>query len=213
MGTPARLELNREGKPEGIVAAVEALKTMRTGSDYTIIYYYGPDGGGEVLGDGDEVNAVRERLYSAVLEELKRGRLRDYKRIICFDRGVLANDHELQSGVLRVGTGPGTIDPMLGRHCRAMLQTKGCSLFVAPAVFRSVVVLYGSDMVSLNFDTAESNRGGRTFAGIFFFSDPPNGAIVEQFRQIERTTETRMVAVHKIIFPDETESTAKLATH
>ena len=211
VGNPARLELNREGKPAGIAAAVEALKTMRTGSDLTFMYYYGPDGGGEVLGDGEEVNAVRGTLYNLILEELKRGRIRDFKRIICIDRDVLANDHELQSGVLRVGTGPGTIDPMMGRHCRAMMETNGCSLFVAPAVFRTVVVLYGLDMVSMNVETAENNARRRTFAGVLFFSDPPNGEIVEQFRQIERATERHMVAVHKIVFPEDTAAMAQTA--
>jgi hypothetical protein len=35
--------------------------------------------------------------------ELKLGRLREYKPIICFDHPVLADDHELKSGILRVG--------------------------------------------------------------------------------------------------------------
>jgi hypothetical protein len=45
-----------------------------------------------------------------------------------------------------------------------------------------------------------------------FFYDPPNGEIVEQFRQIERANERRMVAVHKIVFPEDAEPTAELAT-
>lgn len=35
VGTPARIELNREGDPGGLVAVSEALKVMRLGSDYT----------------------------------------------------------------------------------------------------------------------------------------------------------------------------------
>lgn len=211
VGTPARLELNQEGRPAGMVAIVEALKAMRTGSDFTVLYYYGRGGGGEMLGN-EEVNAARGTLYGSILEELKRGRLRDYKRIICFDHDVLANDPELQSGILRVGEGPGTIDRVLAEHCHEMMKTKGCSLYVAPAVFRSIVALFGLEKVSINFETAEQNTGGRTFAGILFFSDPPNGEIVEQFRQIERATERSMVAVHKIVFPKDSESTAKQAT-
>lgn len=145
----------------------------------------------------------REELYSVILEKLKRGTIREYKRIMCFDHDVLANDPELRSGVLRVGEGPGTIDQLSGEHCRLLMETKGCSLFVAPVVFRGVVVLCGVDKVSLNLDTVDPATGGRIAAGIIFFSDPPNGEIVEQFRQIERATERRMVAVHKIVFPED----------
>ena len=42
--------------------------------------------------------------------------------------------------------------------------------------------------------------------------DPPNGEIIEQLRQIERATERRMVAVHKIRFPEDAEPKAELAT-
>ena len=42
--------------------------------------------------------------------------------------------------------------------------------------------------------------------------NPPNGEIIEQLRQIERATERRMVAVHKIRFPEDAEPTADLAT-
>jgi hypothetical protein len=35
------------------------------------------------------------------------------------------------------------------------------------------------------------------------FCDPPNGEIIEQFRQIERSTERRMVAVREIRFPED----------
>jgi hypothetical protein len=45
------------------------------------------------------------------------------------------------------------------------------------------------------------------------FHDPPNGEIIEQLRQLERTAERRMIAVHKIRFPeDEATTAASLAT-
>ena len=75
-----------------------------------------------------------EQVFGAIMEQLKRGRIREYKRIICFDHEVLANDHELKSGVLRVGEGPGTLNESLAEHLRLMLETKGCSVFVAPVV-------------------------------------------------------------------------------
>ena len=118
--------------------------------------------------------------------QVKRGTIREYKRIICFDHDVLANDHELKSGVLRVGEGLGTIDRLMGDHCRLMRETKGCSLYVAPVVYRSVVVLIGVDKLSINVETAAQDTGDRRIAGVFFFSDPPNGEIIEQFRQMER---------------------------
>ena len=96
----------------------------------------------------------------------------------------------------------------MGEHCRQIMETKGCSLYVAPAVLRLNVVLYGVDKVSISVETAERNTGGRLAAGLIFFSGPPNGEIVEQFRQMERETERRMVAVHKIRFPEDAEPTA-----
>src|SRR5216684_4128161 len=39
VGTPARLELNREGEVAALLAIVEAVKTIRPGSDYTVMYY------------------------------------------------------------------------------------------------------------------------------------------------------------------------------
>jgi hypothetical protein len=44
-----------------------------------------------------------------------------------------------------------------------------------------------------------------------FFHDPPNGEIIEQFRQIVRETERRMVAVHKVIFPEDVPANVKAA--
>ena len=143
---------------------------------------------------------------------MKIGRIGEYKRILCFDHDVLANDHELKSGILRVGEGPGTISRQMGNHCRLMMGTKGCSLYVAPAVLRSVVALYGTDKVSISVESVAADTGGRATAGIIFFCDPPNGEIVEQFRQMERETERRMVAVHKIRFPEDAEPKENLAT-
>ena len=83
------------------------------GSTYTVMYWYGSEGGAETS-FVKEVNDIRQKSFSLVREKLKHGTLREYKRIICFDNDVLANDHELKSGVLRVGEGPGTIDRQMG---------------------------------------------------------------------------------------------------
>ena len=91
-----------------------------------------------------KLKARRERNLGRILEQQGRGVIHEYKRIICFDRSVLANDPELKSGVLRVGEGPGTIDRGMGEHCRLMLETKNCSLFVAPAILQSTVIFYGA---------------------------------------------------------------------
>jgi hypothetical protein len=117
----------------------------------------------------------------------------------------------MKSGVLRVGEGRGTIDRGLGEHCREMMKTKGCSLYIAPAVLQSIVSLFGDDKVSISLMTAEHDAGGTRSAGFIFFSDPPNGEIIEQFRQMERETERRMFAVHKIRFPEDAEPAVDLA--
>ncbi|HEV2173655.1 MAG TPA: hypothetical protein VGR71_08815 [Nitrospira sp.] len=209
VGTPARLELNQEGAAASMVALGEVAKAIRPGNDYTVMYYFDKEGGKESPAL-KAINAFREELFSTILEQLKRGKIREYKRILCFDHDVLANDHELKSGVLRVGEGPGTIERRMGDHCRLMMVTKGCSLYVAPVVLRSVVVLCGQDQASITVETTDQD-GGRTVAGNLFFSDPPNGEIIEQFRQMERETERRMVAVHKIRFPADAEPTTNLA--
>jgi hypothetical protein len=201
VGTPARLELNREGEPAGLVAVGEAIKTIKPGSDYTVMYYVPGDEGFALWKETSAV-AVREKNFSHVLELLKVGTIREYKRLVCFDYEVLASDPELKSGILRVGEGPGTISRQMGEHCRRMMETKGCSLYVAPAVLRFIVILYGADKVAITVDTAE-RTGGRTAVGVIFFSDPPNGEIIEQFRQMERETEKRMVAVREIRFPED----------
>src|SRR4029077_16194071 len=209
VGTPARFELNLGEEAAGLAAVAEAVKAIRPGSDYTVMYYFGA-GGGEsfFLRNLD----AREKNFNTPLEQLKRGIIREYKRIICFDHDTLANDHDLRSGVLRVGEGPETVDRSTAEHCRRMMETKGCSLYVAPAVLRSIVILYGADKVSMTVEATEANTGGRVTAGLMFFSDPPNGEIIEQFRQMERDTERRMVAVHKIIFPEDATTTAQIAS-
>jgi hypothetical protein len=153
---------------------------------------------------------LREKAFSSVLERLKRGTLSEYKRIICFDHDLLVNDQELKSGVLRVGEGSGTIDREMGEHCRLIMETKGCSLYVAPAVLRMNVTLYGLDKASLAVPTFDQNTGAQSHAGVIFFSDPPNGEIIEQFRQMARATERRMVAVNKIVFPEDEAPVASL---
>jgi hypothetical protein len=218
VGTPARLELFQEGESAGLSAVAEAVKAMRPGSDYTVMYYFDSEGGlydprgGAERADLTAARARREKTFSAVVERLKRGTIREHKRIICFDHHVLAKDHELKSGVLRVGRGPGTIDRAMGEHCRLLLETKGCSVYVAPAVLRSVVLLFGVDKAAMTVEAAEQHTGRRMTAGFLFFSDPPNGEIIEQLRQMERETERRMVAVHKIVFPEDAEPRAELAT-
>jgi hypothetical protein len=210
VGTPARLELNREGIGAGLVAVIEGVQAMSPGSDYTVMFYMGADGGSPIF--NEEAELRREELYSVTLELLKRGTIREYKRIICFDNDVLANDHELKSGILRVGEGPRTIDRLTGDHCRVMMATKNCSLYVAPAVFRGVLALFGADKASITLEAADQDAGRRRIAGTLTFSDPPNGEIVEQFRQMERATERRMVAVHKICFPEDAAPKAETAT-
>ena len=210
VGNPARLEMGMGGPAgnAGMAMLLEAVKAIRPGSDLTIMLYISPEGGTETA-VSDE---AREQVLAAVIEQLKRGTIREYKRILCFDHEVLAKDHELKSGVLRVGDGPGTVSRRMAEHCRLLLETKGCSVFVAPVVFRHLVSLYGTDKASMSVETVDQGSGTRAVAGVMFFSDPPNGEIVEQFRQMERATERRMVAVHKIVFPEDVTATAQLAS-
>ncbi len=202
VGTPARFEV---GGPRAADSIVEALKAMSHGSDYTVMNYVGFEGGGLQRPPGAR---TREQNLALILEQLGRGTIREYKRIICFDQAVLANDQQLRSGVLRVGEGPGTIDRSTAEHCRLMMKTKGCSLFVAPAVLQAFVILFGLNRVAMTVETAASDTSGRTLAGVLSFFDPPNAEIIEQFRQMERETERRMVAVHKIVFPEDITQTA-----
>jgi hypothetical protein len=209
VGTPARLAMNLDGEPLALAAITDAVKGSKAGSDYIVLFYIGPEG---LVENVLPVSAERSlTLFATLLEGVRLGGLREYKRIFCFDRDVLAEDRELKAGVLRVGEGPGTITRQMGEHCRLMMQTKGCSLYVAPAVLRHIVGFYGTDKVSITVETTAADTGGRAAAGVIFFCDPPNGEIVEQFRELERETERRMVAVHKIVFPEDAVSTAEVA--
>ena len=210
VGNPARLELGMGGTAgtAGSALIVEAVKAMSPGSDLTIMHYVSPEGGSERM----VTDEVREQVFGAIMEQLKRGTIREYKRIICFDHEVLANDHELKSGILRVGEGPGTVNRIMAEHCRLMLESKGCSVFVAPAGLRQFVGLFGADKACMSVDTIDQDTGARRVAGQMFFYDPPNGEIVEQFRQLERATERRMVAIHKIVFPEDEAPTAAATT-
>lgn len=211
VGTPARLVFNREGPPVDLVAVADAVKAISPDSALTIMYYSGSEGGGESR-SSEGMNSFLDNIYRSILEQVRRGTVREYKSIFCFDRDVLANDPELKSGVLRVGEGPGTIDRARADHCRVVMKTRGCSLYVAPAVLRMHVCLYGSDKVSITLETAEQDTGVRNIAGTMFFCDPPNGEIIEQIREMVRTSEKRMVAVHKILFPEDAEPTTVPAT-
>ncbi len=111
-----------------------------------------------------------------------------------------------------MGEGPGQLDRLLGEHCRQMLGPKGCSVFVAPVVVRQFVGLIGTDKACTSLETFEQDTGARAVQGMMFFYDPPNGEIVEQFRQIERAAEKHMVAIHKVVFPEDEAPTANLAT-
>ncbi len=209
VGNPARLDLRFSGSDRDISPYVEAVKSMGSGIDLTIMIYIGSEG--SVEGQNAAVDEGLKQLYSAIEERLRRGTVREYKRLICFDRDVLEKDHGLKSGILRVGKGPGTINRTIGEHCRFMMETKGCSVYVAPTVLRSIITLYGPDKASMSVETADQQTGARSTAGVIFFYDPPNGEIIEQLRQIERVAERRMVAVHKIIFPED-EAPAAAAT-
>jgi hypothetical protein len=207
VGTPARLESGLGDGTAGSALVVEVVKAMRPGCDLTVVIYFGPEGGSTRVTD-----EAHEQIFGSIMEQLKRGTIREYKQIMCYDHDVFANGHELKLGILRVGGGPGTIDRRLADLCRLMLETKGCSLYVAPAVLRLNLTLYGVDKVSISVETFDQDTGSRKLESIMFFSDPPNGEIVEQFRQFERATERRMVAVHKIRFPEDATATAQTAS-
>jgi hypothetical protein len=165
VGTPARFELNREGAPSGADAFREAVKTMRPGGDYTVMYYFDPEQSGGV-GLMKEAFASRNKTLSVLLEQLNRGIIREYKRIILFrQQYIFERSPELRSGILRVGEGPGTIDKEMGEHCRMMMSTQGGSLFVAPAVIRESVILIGTDKVGMTVVTDEQDARGLTTRG------------------------------------------------
>jgi len=208
VGTPARLDLRFSGSDRDLSPYAEAVKSMGSGLDLTIMIYYGAEG--SIEGVTAAIDEGLKQLYDAIEERLKRGTVREYKRLICFDRDVLEKDHELKSGILRVGKGPGTVARRVGEHCRLMMETKGCFVYVAPIVVRSIITLYGTDKASMSVETADQETGARTTAGVISFYDPPNAEIIEQLRQIERVAERRMVAVHKIIFPEDEAPVASL---
>ena len=212
VGNPARLELgmSRGGAdPAGTPSVVESIKAMRPGTDLTLMVYYGSEGGSGIAVPEEAL----EQIFSTIMEQLKCGTVREYKRLMCFDHDVLMNDRELKSGTLRVGEGPGTIHRKTGEHCRQIMANKGCSLYVAPVVLRHIVGFYGTEKASISVEAIDQDTGLRMLAGVMVFSDPPNAEIIEQFRQIERATERRMVAVHKIIFPEDTEAAPQTAVH
>lgn len=201
VGTPALLDLNtaESRSTAGINAATRSVKGMNPGSDLTLVVYIDSGGGRNVILPEE---AVRE-LYATIEDRVTRGTIREYRRILCFDHEAFATDRELSAGILRVGEQTGTIHRAIGEHCRWMLHTKGCFLYVAPVIMRAIVGLYGPHKAGFSFETIDPIDGKRTMAGVMMFSDPPNGEIIEQLRQLERETEKRMIAVHKIRFPED----------
>jgi hypothetical protein len=209
VGTPARLELGMTYGGPALRLQIDAVKALKPGSDLTIMLYFDREGGAGEL--NATPNEARKTLYDSIVQQLSRGTIREYKRVICFDRDVLANDRELHSGILRVGAGPGTVNRSVAEHCRLMIETKGCSVFVAPVIMRNYVALWGSDKASMSVDTVDRETGARSILGMMFFHDPPNGEIVEQIREVVRETEKRMVAVHKVVYPEDEPSAAVAA--
>ena len=65
----------------------------------------------------------------------------------------------------------------------------------------------------MSVDTVDRATGVPARLGMMVFHDPPNGEIVQQFRQIARETERRMVAVHKVRFPEDELPTSEVATN
>jgi hypothetical protein len=201
VGTPARLEMGLTAGAAGTGLMIEAVKAMKPGSDLTIMLYFDRDGGRSY--SFAVTDPAREQLYALIMEQLRGGVIREYKRLICFDPDVFANDYELRAGILRAGEGPGTINKSVAEHCRLMLETPRCFVYAAPVIMRNFVGLYGPDKASMSVDTIDRETGARALLGVMMFHDPPNGEIVEQFRLIERETERRMVAVHRIRFPED----------
>jgi len=195
VGTPASLAL---GRGESARLFREAVSGMRPGSDLTISVSV-PHGDLRALFSDEN----REEVYATIENQLRRGTIREYKRIVCFEHDLFANDPDLRAGVLRVGDGPGAVTSAIGKHCRVMLETRGCSLFVAPVVVRGLIALLGTGKAVMSVEMFDQDTGQPTVLGFMFFHDPPNGEIIEQLRQIERATERRMIAVHKIRFAED----------
>ena len=209
VGTPARLEMGLTEGSAGTALLIEAVKTMKPGSDLTIMSYFDRDGGRS--SKGAVPDQAREQFFSLIMEQLRGGIIRECKRLICFDPDVFASDPELRSGILRLGEGPGTVTKAVAEHCRLMLETPKCFVYAAPAIMRVFMSLHGTDKASIGVETFDRDTGVRDVFGIMLFHDPPNAEIIEQFRQIEHATERRMVAVHTIRFPADELSTPKVA--
>ena len=79
VGTPARLDLYQEGMAAA-ASIVEAVKAMSPGSDITIMFYSGSEGGKESL-LAKEGHAIREKLFSSILERLNRGTMREISEL------------------------------------------------------------------------------------------------------------------------------------
>ena len=69
-----------------------------TGSDFTVMFHADRDGGRSHSYAGTD--KAREQFYDLIMQQMRRGVIREFKRLVCFDPDVLANDHELQSGIL-----------------------------------------------------------------------------------------------------------------
>jgi hypothetical protein len=131
VGNPARLDYSFD-RAVVTPSILDAVRAMKPGSDLTFMTYIGSEGGSERV----ITEEARKLLFSVVMEQLKRGMIREYKRLLCFDYDLLENNLELKSGILRVGERPGTITRQLGEHCRLLMETKGCSLYVAPVILK-----------------------------------------------------------------------------
>lgn len=188
----------------------EAIRVGREQADQEIR----PEGGALIAaGPGLSPEArKRDETLALILELLRRGTIRGYKRIICFDHDVLAKDQVLRSGVLRVGEGPGTIDRTAGEHCRLMMKTKGCSLYVAPAIVRSIVVFFGTEKIAVTVETAEPGTGGRVTPGAIFFCDPQTEILSSSSGRSSARPRDAWVAVHEIRFPEDAAHTPVVAT-
>src|SRR5262245_39158801 len=97
-GNPARLELRMGGTAgmPGLALLGGAVKAVRAGSDLRMMIWLGSQEGRE-RAVPDE---AQEQVFGSITEQLRRGTIREYKRILCFDHDVLANDLELKSGIL-----------------------------------------------------------------------------------------------------------------
>ena len=143
VGNPARLDYSLD-RVVSTSSVVDALRSMKSGSALTMMTYVGSEGGGET----PFMAEARRGLFSAVMDQVNRGTIREYKRLLCFDHDVFAQNLELKSGIVRVGEGPGTISREQGEHCRQMMEARVCSLYVAPVILKSIVAFFGTDTVS-----------------------------------------------------------------